>query len=147
PRLRGRDWHRHRESVRRVLSWQTSGGKRGNAAGQTLTFIERRNAELVAVLGDRAARDAHAVVGEHAGNGGIGQRRGRVLGGDDVADARLDRLRRATEAVVGGKLGGEEVLQFQRALRQLHVLAAGDARDGGFVHADVGGDLLQRQRD
>ena len=43
-------------------------------------------------------------------------------------------------------LAGEEIAQLEHAARRVHVLAGGDARDGGLVHVDRFGDVLEDHR-
>ena len=43
-------------------------------------------------------------------------------------------------------LAGEEIAQLEHPARGVHVLAGGHARDGGFVHGDRFGDVLEDHR-
>src|SRR5260370_12534417 len=106
----------------------------------------RKNAELIAVLGDRATRDADAFALEHLDDLLIGQ---RVLGRlvvDELLNLCLDGPSARVLARRGRQTAREEELQRQQAARCLHVLLVGHAADGALVHADDVGDLAQRER-
>src|SRR5882672_7516180 len=121
---------------------------RGQAARrliQYLPLVRRRNLELLAVLGDRAARQLEALALQDADDLRVAQRLPRILLLDDLPDPLLDGHRRHRVAVRAGDAAVEEVLHLEHALWRVHVLVGDDAADGGLVHADVVGDVAQHQ--
>src|SRR5213593_3281761 len=107
-------------------------------------LVRGQDAELLAVLGDRAARDREATLLERLRDFLVGLRLCRVFGGQDVLDHLLDRDRRYHLPVARRDAAVEEELQLEQPLRGFDVLVRRDAADRRFVHPDVLADIAQR---
>jgi hypothetical protein len=88
----------------------------------------------------------NALFGKNVRNRAVADRLARFLRFHQLLDERADRGGRAGSAVGRADVAGEEVFQLEDAARRKHVLVGGHARDGGFVHADNLGDIVQYQR-
>src|SRR4029077_20289772 len=106
----------------------------------------REDAHLLPVLRHGPTRDVDGLLGEEFGDVLVVQRLPPVFLGDDGPDAFLHALGRHLLAVSAAQARREEVLELERALRRVHVLACRRAADRGLVHADVVRDVLQHQR-
>src|SRR3546814_3202326 len=71
------------------------------AGGMRLAHAGRRNPQGFAVLGDGAASDHDALVGQTLGDLVIGKRLGAVFAGHQLADERLHRGGRSDVAAIG----------------------------------------------
>src|SRR5574338_1116133 len=111
-----------------------------------LALAARQDAELLAVLGDGAARDVDAALLEQLDDLLVRVRALGVLARDQLLDLRLHRLRREVLAVRARDARVEEELQLEDALRRVHVLRRRHARHRRLVHADVLGDVTQDER-
>src|SRR4029079_16606941 len=98
------------------------------------------------VFRDRPPRQHQPFTLQDADDLRVAQRLSRIFALDDLADALLDRDRRDAFAVRTADAAVEEVLHLEHALRRVHVFVRDDAADGGFVHADVVGDVAQHAR-
>src|SRR6185312_12252435 len=104
------------------------------------------DAQLLAVFGYGAARDLDVLVVEELDDALIGVRVLRALRQDDLLDLQLDRLGGQVVSVGPRDPGIEEILQLVDPLGRVDVLVGRHARDRGFVHADVLGDVSQDER-
>src|SRR5437899_12091363 len=109
-------------------------------------LVRGQDAELLAVLGDRAARDRETTLLERLRDFLVGLRLCRVFGGQDVLDHLLDRDRRHHLPVARRDAAVEEELQLEQPLRGFDVLVRRHPADRRLVHADVLADVAQRQR-
>src|SRR5436309_3480720 len=107
-------------------------------------LVRGQDAELLAVLGHRAARDRETTLLERLRDFLVGLRLCRVFGGQDVLDHLLDRDRRHHLPVARRDAAVEEELQLEQPLRGFDVLVRRDAADRRFVHPDVLADIAQR---
>ncbi len=99
-----------------------------------------RDAELVAVFGDRAACDVYAATAEFFGEGIVGERGGFGLGIDNVLERGLDGIPRNIFAGVGLCAAGEEGTEGDDAAGCEEVFLGDSAADGGDVDAELLGD-------
>src|SRR3974390_1125204 len=95
------------------------------------------NAHVFPVLRNRAASDLNALRLKNVGDLLVGQRVGGVLLFDELLDAALEDEQRGAAAFGAVDALGEEVTQFENALRGVSVLVGYGAADGGRVHADL----------
>src|SRR5690606_11794074 len=108
-------------------------GQGGRGGGAT-AFAGGGDGQLLTILGDRPPRDMHALAGQQRGDGVVGQRPTGRFGFDQ---APHHRPHGGAGDVGALQADGEEVLELEGAARGLNVLATGDARNGGLVHADL----------
>src|SRR6058998_2726671 len=123
--------------ARSIVGREGAGGIRLGLSVNLLPFRRREDAHQLAVLGDRAARDVDLLLAEHLRDVLVAERLLGILLLDDLADLLLDALRAHLRALATAQARGEEVLELERPLRRVHVLARGRAADGRLVHADV----------
>src|SRR5437867_13453779 len=97
----------------------------GWRGSQPLAHACRKDAQLIAVLGDGAARDLHAALREHLDDLLVGERILGVLVVDHLLDLRLDRSGAGILAGGGGEAAREEELERPQPARRLHVLLVG----------------------
>src|SRR5688500_14395169 len=74
-----------------------------------LALVRRRDLQLLAVLGNRAARQREALLLEDVHDLRVAERPARVFGLDDLPDALLDRDRRHVLAVGAADAAVEEI--------------------------------------
>src|SRR6185312_16390906 len=111
-----------------------------------LTLARRRNAERLAIFGDRAPRDQHALARQDLGDAAVRERLVRLLGRHQLADLGADRRRRHLGAVARSDVAGKKVAKLEHAAMRVHVLVGGDARDRRLVHLHGLGDVLEDHR-
>ena len=69
-----------------------------------------------------------------------------ILGIDNPADLVLGAFRRDFPTVSRPEAARKEVLELEYSPRRLDILVRGYSADGGLVHIDLAGHLLQRER-
>src|SRR2546422_465672 len=97
-------------------------------------LMRGQDAELLAVLGDRATRDRETTLLERLRDFLVGLRLCRVFGGQDVLDHLLDRDRRHHLPVARRDAAVEEELQLEQPLRGFDVLVRRHATDRRLAH-------------
>src|SRR5579864_2322140 len=112
----------------------------------TAALVGWGNTHRFAILGDGAARDRNALAGEELGDAAVAQGTLGLFFLHELADLGAYGRRGGTRAVGAFDLAREEITQLEHATGSVHVLARSDARDGGFVHADGFGDVLEDHR-
>src|SRR4029079_13880999 len=110
------------------------------------TLARRRNAERLAIFGDRAPRDQHALARQDLGDAAVRERLVRLLGRHQLADLGADRRRRHLGAVARCHVTGKKVAELEHAAMRVHVLVGGDARERRLVHLHGVGDILEDHR-
>src|SRR6266581_4084187 len=119
-----------------VMHHPVSGGWPGSMKALA-PLIGRRDAQLLAVLGHGAPRDAQPVVAQYLNDRGVGERPPRVLLAHDPLDALLDGQRGDVLALRRADARVEEKPHLVQAAWRVHVFVVDHAADGGLVHADV----------
>src|SRR3954465_12585830 len=94
----------------------------GRHRSYALAHAGRKDAELVAILGDGATRDLHAGLLQDVDDRLIGERVLGVLVLDELLDLVLDAARRDVLAAGGREARAEEELEREHATRRLHEL-------------------------
>src|SRR5579883_1611884 len=105
-------------------------------------LVGTRDAHVLAVFRNRAASDLDALRLKDAGDLLVGQRPGGIFFFDQLLDAPLEDQQRGVAALGPLHAFGEEVPQFEHALGRVGVLVGHRAADGGGMHADFFGHLL-----
>lgn len=104
----------------------------------------RRDVEDISVLCDGTTGDLDAFTFEQFDDLLIGEWIAWVFVGDHLLDLFLYRQARdVVSPVCGLQTGGKKELEFKDTLWSVNVFVGGDAADGGFVHADIFGDIAQ----
>src|SRR5262249_62179570 len=94
----------------------------GALAGRQLPLMRRQDAELLAILGDRAPGDRQPALLQAPRDLLVGERLLEILLGHQVLDHLLDADRRDHLAPAGGDPAVEEELQLEETLGGLDVL-------------------------
>jgi hypothetical protein len=96
--------------------------------------------------GHGAAGAFNALLLEHLGQLAVGQGLGGAFSSHELFDERAHGRAGGVAPGFGAQARAEEILELVRANRRGHVLGRGHAADGGFVQAQLVGNVAQHQR-
>src|SRR5579864_1168190 len=105
-------------------------------------LVGTRDAHVLPVFRNRAASDLDTLRLKDAGDLLVGQRSGWIFFFDELLDAALQDQQRRVAAFGALHAFGEEVPQFEYALRSVGIFIRHRAADGGRMHADFFSHLL-----
>src|ERR1700674_2208159 len=105
-------------------------------------LVSARDAQIFPVLRDRATSDLDALRLQDTGDLLVGERPGRIFFLNELFDAAFEDEQRRVAALRTVHAFAEEVPQFKYALGSVGILAGHGAADGGRMHADFLGHLL-----
>src|SRR5262249_20365340 len=115
-------------------------------AADLFALGRRQDTHQLPILRDPAPRKVDLLLAEQLRGVLVAQWLSRVLLGDGLSGLLPSPLCAPPGALSTAEARGEEVLELERPLRGVHVLAGRGAADRRLVHPDVVRDVLQHER-